>query len=502
MVQSKFNIDYSFYMKKIILIIMLFINKLLVLNCYAEETIWNIKDNDFWIELEENELKFEQEKSKKLDMIIELNLDSKIEEISLIEAITHGLENSTSYKIAKYKSQYSKWEYANKLCEFLPNINYAFSLTDLKGEFLVGGILPRKVHETVYSSSFSTEWEFFNAKRVFDSIKFKNQKKAQKHTENFSRDELIYRISTAYYELLQKKFKIEIYKYNLVEVEEQLKYNQSLYNIGDGTRFDILRAEAEVEKAKAEIEKAILELKMAQTNLANLAGYPIFSNLIPKDKIIHKLDLIDNDLSIETLYQQALNLREDIKSKENMIRALKMQKYSNASDFIPSVSFIWERAYVGTTTSGGRSNDTYGILISAPLGRNLGAYSFSKYKMDNINFLIAEKELNKLKSDIEKNIIDNYYTTKSNSEIIIAKNKQTISTKEGLRQALGRMRIGQATYLDVIDANQQKTLARIELIDSIVAYNKSQLKQMFETGTLNLFEIKTKYEISKSLFNY
>ena len=30
-------------------------------------------------------------------------------------------------------------------------------------------------------------------------------------------------------------------------------------------------------------------MKIAQTNLANIAGYPILANLQPKDKIIHKI---------------------------------------------------------------------------------------------------------------------------------------------------------------------------------------------------------------------
>ena len=92
-----------------------------------------------------------------------------------------------------------------------------------------------------------------------------------------------------------------------------------------------------------------------------------------------------------------------------------------------------------------------------------------------------------------KNITDNYFAIKTGNEIIEAKNKQVISTKEGLRQAIARMRIGEATYLDVLEANRLKTQARIELISSIVNYNKNQIKQMFTIGNISLFDIKDKY---------
>ena len=324
--------------------------------------------------------------------------------------------------------------------------------------------------------------------------------KEKKHTQNYTREQLIYRISNAYYDLLQKKIEIEIYKYNQIEVEEQLKYNQALYDVGMGTRFDILRSQSEVEAAKADVQSAILALKLAQTNLANIAGYPIFSNLLPKDKIVHKLELVDSNISPEELFSQAVLIREDIKAKENSVKALKAQRNSNYGDIMPKIVLTWQRAYVGTFSTGGRSNDTYGVAATIPFGKNLGVNSFTKYKMDNANYLIAQTELDKLKTDIMKNITDNYFSSKTNNEIINAKNKQVISTKEGLRQAIGRMKIGEATYLDVINANKEKTQARIEFLNSIISYNKSQIGQLFEVGRMNLLELKEGYEKAKMLY--
>ena len=497
----KNELNYSFYMKILKIIIMFFIIFFSARYSFGNEnTVWDIKNQDFWTELEDNELKFEKEKNTKLDAQIELDLNAQNYEIDLIDAINTGIQNSSSYKIAKYQKEYSDWEFANKLSEFLPNINYSFTMKDMKGEFLVGGIVPQKVHETIYSSTFSTNIDILNGQRIFDTIRLRNQQKEKKHTQNYTKEELIYKISNAYYELLQKKIEIEIYRYNLVEVQEQLKYNQALYDVGNGTRFDILRSESELEAANADLENAILGLKTAQTKLANIAGYPIFSNLQPKDKIIHKLELIEEDKTPDVLYAQAVMTREDLKAKENSIKALKAKRNSAFGELIPTVTFNWDSAFVGTFSTSGKNNDTFGFTIAAPLGKNLGVNSFTKYKMDEKNYLIAQTELEKMKSDILKNITDNYFSAKVNNEIIEAKNKQIISTNEGLRQAVARMRIGEATYLDVTEANKQKTLARIELISAIISYNKSQLSQLFETGNMNLMEIKSGYERAKSMF--
>ena len=488
-------------MKNIIILFILFLMLLFCpLKVFCEDTVWNVKNADFWTEIEEENPDFEKEKNKKLDAQIELDFNAQTYEIDLIDAINTGIQNSSSYKISKYQKQYSDWEFRNKLSEFLPDIGYSFSLADLKGEFLVGGVLPRAVHETVYSSTFNANMEIFNGRRIFEAITLKNQQKAKKHTQNYTKEDLIYRVSSAYYDLLEKKTEIEIYKYNLVEVQEQYNYNKARYDVGLGTKFDILRAQTELETAKADLENAKFSLKVSQTNLANIAGYPIFANLQPKDKIIHKLELVEKDKTPEVLFAQAVSVREDVKAKEDSIKAVRAKRNAIAGDFLPSVILSWESAIVGTVKVGGRRNDTYSLLVTVPLGKNLGINSFTRYKMENNNYLIAQTELSKMLKDIQKKITDNFYGIKSGEEIINAKNQQTISTKEGLRQALARMRIGEATYLDVTDANRLKTQARIELVQAIVKYNQTQLSQLLETGGMNLMEIKTKYEEAKKLF--
>ena len=148
-------------------------------DAFCQDSIWNVKDDDFWTEIGADSLEFEKEKDQKLDAQIELDFNAQNYEIDLIDAINTGLKNSSSYKISKYQKEYSDWEFRNKLSEFLPDIRYSFSLADLKGEFLVGGILPRYVHETVYSSTFTTEMEILNAKRIFESIQLRNQQKSR-----------------------------------------------------------------------------------------------------------------------------------------------------------------------------------------------------------------------------------------------------------------------------------------------------------------------------------
>ena len=210
--------------------------------------------------------------------------------------------------------------------------------------------------------------------------------------------------------------------------KEQLAYNEMIYKIGTGTKFDILRSKSEVESAQSDIENAIFNLKVAQTNLANLIGMPILSNLLPKDKFINKIELVDDSKSVEELFDSALIMRNDIIAKENSIKSLFAKRNANFSDIIPTVSVSWQGAIVGTFATGGRRNDTLGLSVTAPIGKNLGVNTWTKYKMDNINCKVAQLELDRLKTEIQQNIANNYYSIRAKSEIINSKNQQISSS--------------------------------------------------------------------------
>ena len=59
--------------------------------------------------------------------------------------------------------------------------------------------------------------------------------------------------------------------------------------------------------------------------------------------------------------------------------------------------------------------------------------------------------------------------------------------------ALVRMDIGEATFLDVIEAQATKINARQGLISNVIEYNCAQAKLLFDSGTITASDIIQHY---------
>ena len=64
---------------------------------------------------------------------------------------------------------------------------------------------------------------------------------------------------------------------------------------------------------------------------------------------------------------------------------------------------------------------------------------------------------------------------------------------EGLKNALARYTIGEATFLDVLNSQKIKTQARSDLILAIIDYNKAQAQLLFDSGLINEYSALVNY---------
>ena len=57
------------------------------------------------------------------------------------------------------------------------------------------------------------------------------------------------------------------------------------------------------------------------------------------------------------------------------------------------------------------------------------------------------------------------------------------------------MSIRQATFIDVLQSQQDKTQARTNFLKYIIDYNKAQAQLLFETGTISVDGVLHNYSI-------
>ena len=223
-------------------------------------------------------------------------------------------------------------------------------------------------------------------------------------------------------------------------------------------------------------------------------GIDILTPVYPKDTIIKTLKLYHGDYDIENIYNLAMQIRPDIKAKELELKAKKVERNSNWGDYIPKLYLYYRYSQAGLADTGLSFGDTLALELTVPVGKNLGVRTYANYKADNEKYEKAGWELTNYKRNIKQNILESVYNSSAALEKIEASKKEVIAAQMSLDMALVRMDIGEATFLDVIEAQATKINARQGLISNVIEYNCAQVKLLFDSGTITVNDIIEHYQ--------
>ncbi|MBS4759352.1 MAG: TolC family protein [Clostridium sp.] len=466
----------------------------------SDDMIWDYRSDKFLESLKSGHGIYDDKTQKELDKEIMQGLDINLLPVDLECCIKIAMENNYDVKISGTKQEESKWTYRNSMTELLPDFYYRYQIQALHGEFLVGDILPRVIDTNPIYSGIMLNYPLVgNGSPLFDIASDRNLYKAAKHNFKYTQSELLLNTTLYYYDLLEAKLNIEVLISNLRDRTEQLKLMQARYHIGIGTKYDILRAEAQYADAKQQLIGALNTLRLKQARLANIMGIEVTTTLYPFEHGVQPRELIHNKNNIEGLYNMALQAREDVLSKRAQIRSLTILKNKNYTDFAPNISLSYEFARVGTTNPGSlRPNHTWSLNVQVPLGKRLGLGTITQKNVDLAKLKTARYELTNLERDIKENIVSSYYSSRTALEKIEANKKQVLSADEGLKFSLIGFDVGQNTFIDVLTSQTEKTTARQQLIQSVIEYNKAQAQLLFDTGIITPKALLLNYKGLKS----
>lgn len=458
-------------------------------NAFAD-SIWEIPQEELKGVLIDNALAddnsfFEQKKQERINAELEEKLKVKLIPISLDECLKLALEHNYIIKQKDATARETLWNKRNAYSKFLPNANYTFTSQWLSGTYLVGGIVPVHVSENPLSSSFNFEWSFFDRGKIFFDISQKRSlQKSADALAKFSREEIILNTSKSYYQLLKNRAELEIYAINVIDRKTQYDMTMARYAVGIGTRFDIYRAEAELEKSKQEYIESVNSIRIAQAKLANYMGIDVLTPLYPKEIVINKKTLVDIDA--ETLIGWAKKSRLDLYAEKKKIDALKAERNSVYTDLVPDVTFRFSSSMYGTKRSGLYPSDTLSLNVVAPFGSYCGVDTFTKIKSYKYKILSAENNLTQLTRNVEEAIISSKQNSDSASERIVASEKEVYASRKSLENAVVLMQTGTQTFIDVIQAQNLKVNAQVRLTECITDYNIAQVQLLFESGVITV----------------
>ena len=434
-------------------------------------------------------------KDKDVEEFIKKEIKADYVVVSLDECLDVALKNNFDIQINEKTYFSSKYLYQNALSKFLPVLATTSYLAEYSGQILVGGVLRDNFKETALSVNITLKHVLTDGGRqIFEAKAKKYFLKSAKHNLNFSKTKILYLTSKYYYELLCSKIHIQVYLKNFIDRRAQFQLSEKFYNSQRATEFDVIRCQFEMADAKIKLINTLTSFRNSQVKLANVMGIDVKTSLMPFEDSIKPINLFDDSLDIEVLKKIAIENREDLMAYKNLIYQEQEQKKLYMSEFLPHPSIHYQQQFQGTLKASVRPNYILTAYLTWNLGENMLVGTVTKMKAKNEEIKRKKIEYENLAREIESKLIEVKYSSIFNKKgILSAQDKVGYSAKSS-KLAVERFNHSKGILLDVIDAQNDLTDARIQLTDSILNYNLSQLGLIYYSVTINLEDIILQYQ--------
>jgi len=298
----------------------------------------------------------------------------------------------------------------------------------------------------------------------------------------------------AYWELVGAIEQVRVQQESLDNARRVLRINEQRYELGTAAALEVLQAKAGVASRQGDLVNARTAVLDAEDRLKNLLGLydddnALLSNvsLVPIDR--PNVQAVHWDL--EESMQIALSNRPDIRSAELNVENADLEVRARRDDLMPQLDLTgrFSRSTVnidlGDTIEGLRDKDgrTYTVSItgSIPIGNRAARGSFTRAKLARKQ---EEQRLRKAELDAMLNVRLAIHSIASNQILVESTEQARILEEANVAAEEKRLRIGVTTAQDVLDIQEDLTIAQAQEIAAQVEFEQSLIDLRVAEGTL------------------
>ena len=280
-------------------------------------------------------------------------------------------------------------------------------------------------------------------------------------------NDIIYQTKDAYYNLLLSIENKRVAQDNVDKYE--LFYNQAkaFYKIGMNPKVDVTIAQSNLSNAKLQLIQAENSVKIAIAQLNNIMGVPF----IDKYDITERLDYVPVDITLNQAVDIARESRPELKMAELKVENAKQTVKLVKKSFFPTLSLE------GQYQRGGKHwNSNYGY--------NLGGY----LTFPTINGALIRNEIKEAKYLYDKELANAQNTQNAiyleiqTAYLMMSEKKAQIpvailqvkQAKENYELSYGRYRVGEASPIELREAQVTYQEAQFAYYNTLYGYNSAK----------------------------
>lgn len=413
---------------------------------------------------------------------------TNVHPIDLPTALQLAGAQNLDVKIARERLAEAKANNESALLQFFPWLNAGISYRRHDGltQSTEGDIVDVNKQTYAPGAALIAQWDLSDA--IYKKLAAKQLEHAAGHAFEAQRQHSITFAAWDYFDLAFAQAAVGVAREAVriaTNYEAQVK---SAVEAGIAFKGDLLRVSVQAERNRAALRQATEQQRIAAARLAQTLHLDPSVELVARDTDLVPLTLIETNAALNSLVQQALLARPELKQSQALVEAARENK--NGTVYGPLIPSIGMQAF-GGGLGGGRNGDTgnfgdqqdYFVGIGWRIGPG-GIFDFPRQRAAKARLNSARLFVDKAHDEVTRQVVEAFTRLQSQSEQMSIARRALTAAEEGLRLAHQRQEFGVGIVLENILAEQDLTRSRTDYLKAIAEFNKAQYGLSKAVGVL------------------
>ncbi len=391
-----------------------------------------------------------------------------------------------------------------------------------------------------FQTAVAVQWLVNPGRVLYNMVAARKRLLASEDAEHAVTLETLRRSAHQFYDLVLAQTRIAAANQGVAEADELLRISKLLVRTGTGVPADQLRAEARLAERRQDLASALNGFYNASVALSVTLHLDSATTLVPSIEQLPPIHLIREDIPILTLLDIAVTFRPDLQSVRTLAEAVTADKGATwwgafGPQFDVSYQYggimgnannVQDRGIPGNLTvnplsstgsfssnpivngfiregigrgSSRRDDQTFGFSdqqrARAAIGWRISVAAFGDLKtagaVERRAVLDAERRMDEVKAQV----VTAAQASRTNAQLMTLGRQRVMSAEEALRLTEANLQAGVMTLLDVLQAQDAATQARLRYAESVVRYNQSQVDLLAALGLLDAKSLGASEEV-------
>ena len=393
-------------------------------------------------------------------------------------------------QLARERLKQAEAERSSAVERFFPWIapGFTYHRRDGVAQAVPSGVIS-DAHFQSYSPGVALTAQMDIGDALYQSLAAKQLVRASDQALQAQQQDTILGAAQRYFDLAKAKALVQVAADALKTSET---YQQQLHEaVGAGIVFkgDELRVQTQTKQYQILLRQAAEQQRVTAVDLARILHLDPQVELVPQDNGLNRIALVQTNLSLRALMQQALDSRPELKQSGALVAAAR--EYQNGAVYGPLIPSLSAQAFGGGLGGGPDSGPShfgaegdYLVGLTWRIGPG-GLFDPGRVRANRARVAEAEFSTAKLKDDISSEVVAALTRVQSLSDQIDLAEAKLTAASETLRVTHERKQYGVGIVLEDIQAQQDLERARADFLTAIAEFNKAEYSLSKAIGALN-----------------